>query len=148
MSEAFRNRPWDLSGLAILSYPFKAFKSFTSRGFCMPAMAAGSLPLLFCICIWGFAGCFGWVNFTLNTLQILNGDTNSRFRQQQHKQIALLPLCVDSCFTIPNTLQEHEVAVEFQWPRLSPSVNLNMKNSLINHVITSYTEIGVWNLQY
>lgn len=95
--------------------------------------------------LWGFAGCFGWVNSTLNTLQILNGDASSTFSQQQHKQIALLHLHADSCATIPI---RHEVAVEFQWPRLSPSVNLNMKNSLINHVIKSYTEIGVWNLQY
>lgn len=57
--------------------------------------------------------------------------------------MALLHLCVDFWATIPNTLQECEVAVEFQRLHLSPSVNLNLKNSLINHVITSYTEIGV-----
>lgn len=131
MSGAFRNGPWDLSGLAVLSYPFKALKSFISRGFWTLAMAGWKFAtVVLRLYLWGFAECFGWVDSTLNTLQILNGDPSSRFNQQQHKQIGLLPLCLDSHATTPDMLPEHEVAVEFQWPGLSPSVNLNKKKLL------------------
>lgn len=132
VSGAYRNRPWDLSGLAVLPYPFKVLKSFISRGFWKLAMAGWNFAtVVLHLYLWGFAECFGWVNFTLNTFRILNGDPSSKFNHQQHNQITLFPLCLDSCVTTLDMLLEHEVAGEFQWPGLSLSVNLN-KRKLLN----------------
>lgn len=92
----------------------------------MLAVAGWKFATVLHLYLWGFAECFGWVNSTLNTFHILNGDPSSRFNQQEQKQIGLLPLWLDSCATTPDMLPEHEVAVESQRPGLSP-VNLNKK---------------------
>lgn len=94
--------PWDQSGLAVLSYPFKPLKSFISRGFCTLAVASWKLAtVVLHPYFWGFAECYDWVSCTLHILPILNSGLSRRFNQQQHKKTALLPLCLESCSTIP-----------------------------------------------